>query len=209
TLMAADILLYQTNLVPVGKDQKQHLELTRDLAGRMNTKFGSDQKPLFKIPEPFIPPVGAKIMDLQDPTKKMSKSSQSDSGTVFLTDDEKKIMKKVKRAVTDSGSEIRFDENSQPGVSNLLTIQAVLTGESIESRVKAYEGKQYGHLKIETGEMIVENLRPLQEEMNRLLEDKAELDQILKKGALKAREKASQTLDHVYSSIGFFPRVSL
>lgn len=203
TLMAADILVYQANLVPVGQDQKQHLELARDLAERVNNRFG---KKLFTIPEPYIAPVGAKIMDLQDPTAKMSKSSDNENATLFLTDSDSALEKKLKRAVTDSENEIQFDFEKKPGVSNLLSIQSAITGKSIESIVKSYAGKQYGHLKVETAEIVIEALRPLREEMEKLLKDKGYLDQILKKGAQAAGALAQKTVDAVYDALGFIPR---
>ena len=197
-LMAADILLYQTDLVPVGADQKQHLELTRDLALRMNNLYG----PLFKIPEPFIPKVGARIMDLQEPESKMSKSSSSELGAVFLNDSPKEIEKKFKRAVTDSGSEISYSPD-KPGIKNLIDIQTVITGRTVDDIVKSYAGKMYGHLKVDTAQIVCDELRPLQERTNRYLNDRGELEQILKKGAAKAAEKAELTLQKVYQAIGF------
>ncbi len=199
-LMAADILLYQTQLVPVGQDQKQHLELTRDLAIRFNNRF---KKKIFKIPEPYIPKVGAKIMDLQNPTSKMGKS-ENEKGTVFLLDSDSEILKKVKRAVTDSGTKITHDE-SKPGIKNLLTIQSVLCEKTIDEIVTSYQGKQYGHLKMETAEIIVEAIRPIRKKIQTLLNDKGELDRILKMGADKARAKAHSTLKSVYESFGFIP----
>src|SRR5215207_9423377 len=177
-LMAADILLYQTNLVPVGKDQKQHLELTRDLAERFNRDFGET----FKVPEPFIPPVGANIKSLQDPQKKMSKSDENVSGSIFLLDDADTITKKIKRAVTDSGTDIRFDDQ-RPAIKNLLTIYSLLTGKSNEECEQHFEGKGYGHFKTELAETVVEFLRPFQERVNQY--DDASLDAILKPGAEK------------------------
>lgn len=207
-LMASDILLYQTDLVPVGADQKQHIELARDLAIRMNHHFGKDAAgkaaPLFKIPEPWIPPVGAKIMSLQDPTKKMSKSDADPHASVFLDDEDKEIEKKLKRAVTDSGTEIT-DDDAKPGVKNLLTIQSVLTEKAIPELVASYAGKMYGHLKVDTAEIVVNHVRPIREEMKRLLADKGELDRVLRKGADAARARAQPTLASVYERIGFIP----
>jgi tryptophanyl-tRNA synthetase len=204
SLMAADILLYQTNLVPVGQDQKQHLELARDLAIRMNNTYGE----LFKVPEVFIPPVGAKIMSLQDPLKKMSKSDEDPTATVFLSDTDDVIMKKIKRAVTDSGSEIVFapEREDKAGVTNLLTIQAAITGLAPAAIAASYAGKQYGHLKVGTAEVVVEHLRPLREEYQRLLQDRGELDRIFAKGADAARERAETTMKKVRQAIGFLPR---
>jgi tryptophanyl-tRNA synthetase len=205
-LMAADILLYQTDYVPVGIDQKQHIELTRDLAIRMNNAYTKKEKtPLFRIPEPMIPALGAKIMSLQDPTKKMSKSDPDPSATLFLDDTDKDIEKKVKRAVTDSGSEI-IDSDDKPGVRNLLTLQSVLTGRSIEELVQGYVGKQYGHLKVDTAQVCVEAIRPIRERTNELMSDLTYLDQVLKRGAEKASERAAATMKAVYDKIGFIPK---
>jgi tryptophanyl-tRNA synthetase len=194
-LMAADILLYQTDLVPVGQDQKQHLELTRDLAERFNRDYGE----AFKIPEPYIPKAGAKIGSLQDPEKKMSKSDENPNGSIFLLDDPDAITKKIKRAVTDSGTDIRFDE-SRPAITNLLTIYHLLTGKSNEECERHFEGKGYGHLKTELAEVVVEFLRPFQERVN--VYDDATLDSILNSGAEKARSIAKQTLQDVYRKLG-------
>jgi tryptophanyl-tRNA synthetase len=194
-LMAADILLYQTDLVPVGKDQKQHLELTRDLAQRFNRDFGET----FKIPEPFIPPVGANIRSLQDPEKKMSKSDENLNGSIFLLDDADSITKKIKRAVTDSGTTIEFDE-SRPAISNLLTIFHLLTDKTIEESVAHFEGKGYGALKAELAEATVEFLRPFQERVKQY--DDSTLNGILKRGAEKARKIAKETLLDVYQKTG-------
>jgi len=198
-LMAADILLYQANLVPVGQDQKQHIELTRDIALRMNNLYGDD---LFTIPEPYIGSVGAKIMDLQNPESKMGKSDSADTGAVYLSDSDNEILKKVKRAVTDSGSEIKGTED-QPGIRNLLTIQSSITGLSQSELIKQYAGKQYGHLKVETAELLVEEIRPVRETINKLLNNINYLDAILTKGAEKASQAAQVTLEKVYERIGF------
>jgi tryptophanyl-tRNA synthetase len=194
-LMAADILLYQTDLVPVGQDQKQHLELTRDLAERFNRDFGET----FKLPEPFIPPVGANIKSLQEPEKKMSKSDENVNGSIFLLDDADTITKKVKRAVTDSGTEIRFDA-TRPAITNLLTIYHLLTGKSPEQSEQYFEGKGYGHFKTELAETVVEFLRPFQARVKEY--DDATLDAILKGGAEKARGIARETLADVYRKMG-------
>jgi len=194
-LMAADILLYQTNLVPIGQDQKQHLELTRDLAERFNRDFGET----FAIPEAYIPPVGAKIMSLQDPTKKMSKSDENVTGSIFLLDDADTITKKIKRAVTDSGTEIKFDD-TRPAITNLLTIFHLLTGKSNEECEAHFAGKGYGQLKSELAEVVVEFLRPFQERVQQY--DDAALTAILKPGAEKAREVARKTLSDVYEKVG-------
>ncbi len=194
-LMAADILLYQTDLVPVGRDQKQHLELTRDLAERFNRDFGET----FKIPEPYIPPVGANILSLQDPAKKMSKSDDDLNGSIFLLDDADTVTKKIKRAVTDSGTDIRFDE-TRPAITNLLTIYQLLTGKSNAECEQQFEGKGYGHFKTELAETVVEFLRPFQERVKQF--DDAALEAILKPGAEKAGAIASETLNSVYARMG-------
>jgi tryptophanyl-tRNA synthetase len=202
TLMAADILLYQTQLVPVGDDQKQHVELTRDLALRMNHAYATE---LFTVPEPHIPKIGARVMSLQDPTKKMSKSDPDPKATIFLTDSNKEIEKKLKSAVTDSGSEITYTLE-KPGIKNLIDIQASLLGEDPTSVVARYVGKMYGHLKVETAEVVVSQLGPIRIETDRLLADKAELTRILQRGAEKARARAQQTLSKVYDTLGFAPQ---
>jgi tryptophanyl-tRNA synthetase len=194
-LMAADILLYQTDLVPVGKDQKQHLELTRDLAERFNRDFGET----FKIPDPYIPPVGANIKSLQDPAKKMSKSDENPGGSIFLLDDADAVTKKIKRAVTDSGTDIRFDDE-RPAITNLLTIYHLLTGRSNEECEALFAGKGYGQFKTELAEVVVEFLRPFQERVKEY--DDATLDSILTAGAEKARSIARKTLSDVYSKMG-------
>lgn len=201
-LMAADILLYQSELVPVGADQKQHLELTRDLAHRYNNRF---ERELFKVPDPFIPDTtsGGRIMSLQDPLSKMSKSDTNQNNFIGLLDDPKTIIKKFKKAQTDSGSEIFYDLANKPGVSNLLTIYSVISGLSIAEVEKHFEGKMYGHLKVELGELVAEYLNPIQTEYYRIRESETELKQILQKGAEQAREKAQKTLKSVHEAIGF------
>jgi len=198
-LMAADILLYDTHQVPTGADQKQHIELTRDLALRINHYY---QKDLFQIPEPMIPRVGGRIMDLQNPERKMGKSDSSENGAVYVFDSDKQIEKKIKRAVTDSGSEITWDPQ-KPGVQNLLTIQSALSGRSPEELVESYEGKQYGHLKVDTAQEVVATLGPLRDEAQRLLQDRGELDRILKEGAQKARALAGPKVEEVQKTMGF------
>jgi tryptophanyl-tRNA synthetase len=202
SLMAADILLYQANRIPVGEDQKQHVELTRDLALRLN---GAYQRELFVVPEPFIPAIGARIMSLQEPTKKMSKSDPDPKATIFLTDSNKQIEKKIKSAVTDSGSEISYGSD-KPGVKNLIDIQCALLGETPETLVARYAGKMYGHLKADTAEVVISKLGPLRDEAERMLGDRAELDAALAIGASKARARARKTLDAVYDAIGLIPR---
>lgn len=194
-LMASDILLYQTDLVPVGQDQKQHLELTRDLAERFNRDFGET----FVVPEPFIPPVGANILSLQDPTKKMSKSDENANGSIFLLDDADTITKKFKKAVTDSGTSINF-EPDRPAIRNLLTIYHLLTGKSPDECIVHFEGKGYGHFKTELADTVVEFLRPFQDRVKDYSD--LELNKILKTGAEKARQIAGQTLRNVYERTG-------
>lgn len=197
-LMAADILLYGTHFVPVGADQKQHVELTRDVAMRMNGLFGDD---LFVVPQPLIPARGARIMDLQDPTMKMSKSALSDAGTIFLLDPPEVIEKKLKRAVTDSGSEITYDA-TKPGIKNLIEIQSVITNKPADEIVKSYAGKQYGHLKVETAQIIISALQPIQKRIKELLDDRTELLHILREGAERARSVASAKVKTVYQRLG-------
>jgi len=194
-LMAADILLYQTDLVPVGQDQKQHLELCRDLAERFNRDYGDT----FKIPDPYIPPLGASIKSLQDPEKKMSKSDENLNGSIFLLDDADTVTKKIKRAVTDSGTTIEFDE-TRPAISNLLSIYQILTGKTPDECVAHFEGKGYGHFKNELAETVVEFLRPFQERVKEF--DDETLQSILKTGADRAREIAAETLKDVYVRLG-------
>jgi tryptophanyl-tRNA synthetase len=198
-LQAADILIYQADAVPVGEDQRQHLELTRDLAQRFNTKFGDT----LTVPEPLIVKATAKIVDLQDPTAKMSKSSPG--GCAWLLDDDKTLAKKIKSAVTDSEREIVFDPERKPGVSNLLTIQHALTGTAIDDLVADYAGRGYGDLKVDTAEIVVEAVRPLRERHFELMADPAELHRLMTIGARKARETAAQTLELVYQRVGFVP----
>lgn len=194
-LMAADILLYQTDLVPVGQDQKQHLELSRDLAVRFNRDFGET----FKVPEPYIPKAGASIKSLQDPAKKMSKSDENLKSSIFLTDDADTITKKIKSAVTDSGTDINFDE-TRPAINNLLTIYQLVTDKTAEECVAHFEGKMYGQFKGELAEAVVEFLRPFQQRIADY--DDVSLRQILDRGAEKARSIAAETLADVYSRTG-------
>lgn len=199
-LMAADILLYQTHLVPVGQDQKQHLELTRDIAERFNRDYGET----FVIPEPYIPPVGAKIMSLADPEKKMAKSDENLNGAIFLNDTPDMILKKFKRAVTDSlTTGIVFDEERK-GLFNLLTIYQVVTGKNREEIESHFAGKGYGHLKTELAEAVIEYLKPFQAKMAEI--DDTELEKILKASAEKARSVASETLKLTYERVGLHKR---
>ena len=194
-LMASDILLYQTELVPIGQDQKQHLELTRDLAERFNRDYGET----FVIPEAFIPPTGAKILSLQEPSKKMSKSDENLNGSIFLLDDADTITKKMKKAVTDSGSDITFDD-ARPAIKNLLTIYQLITGKTAADCETHFAGKGYGNFKTETADAIIEFLRPFQERVKEF--DDEELKSILKNGAEKARMTARETLKTVYEKMG-------
>ncbi|MCT4618148.1 MAG: tryptophan--tRNA ligase [Marinisporobacter sp.] len=200
-LMAADILLYQTDLVPVGEDQKQHLELARNLAQRFNGKYSDT----FKVPDPYIPKVGARIMSLQEPTKKMSKSDENVNGFIGLVEGGDSIVKKVKRAVTDSVGIVKHSDD-QPGVKNLLTIYSKLSGKSVEEIEKMYEGKGYGDFKNDTAEVIVEGLRPIREKYEDLLKNKDYLENIYAEGANKAERVARKTLRKVYKKVGFVPR---
>lgn len=204
SLMAADILLYQANQVPVGDDQKQHLELTRDIANRFNNLYGQT----FTIPDPYIPEVGARVMSLQEPTKKMSKSDENTNNFVGLLEDPKKITKKIKRAVTDSDEQARiyFDTQEKPGVSNLLSLLSCATGKSVADLVPAYEDKMYGHLKGDVAEAVVSLIEPIQAKYALLRDDQAELDRIMKSGAMRAQERAQTTIDKVYKAIGFIPK---
>ncbi|QYN34954.1 tryptophan--tRNA ligase [Pseudonocardia sp. DSM 110487] len=200
-LQAADILLYQADGVPVGEDQRQHLELTRDLAQRFNTRFGK----AFVVPEPFIPTGIAKIQDLQDPTAKMSKSASSPAGIIELLDDPKVSAKKIRSAVTDTEREIRFDPEAKPGISNLLTIYSALTDRKISEIEADYAGKGYGDLKKDLAELVAQFVEPLRERVRTYRDDPAELDRVLARGATRAREIASATLTVVHERIGFLP----
>ena len=200
-LMASDILLYQADLVPVGADQKQHLELSRDLAIRFNGKYS----PTFTVPEPFIPKQGARIMSLQDPESKMSKSDKNPNNYISLLDDSNVIMKKFKRAVTDSETEIKYDENRK-GLHNLINIYSSYTGKTPDQIEDMYEGKMYSDFKVDLADIVIDALRPIQEEYNKIYNDKGYLDQLLKEGAEKARYQARKTLDKVYRKVGFIKR---
>jgi tryptophanyl-tRNA synthetase len=204
-LQAADILLYQANEVPVGEDQKQHLELTRDIATRFNNLYGE----VFTMPEPCIPKDGARVMSLQDPSKKMSKSDDNRNNVIGLLEDTKQLTKKIKRAVTDSDehANIYFDVAEKPGVSNLLSLLSATSGHSIESLVPQYKDKMYGHLKGDVAESVVNLLTPIQSEYARIRQDLPYLHEVMHAGSAKAREKATDTLAKVYKSLGFLPRV--
>ncbi|PIJ51209.1 tryptophan--tRNA ligase [Erwinia sp. OLTSP20] len=200
-LMAADILLYQTHQVPVGEDQKQHLELCRDVASRFNALYGD----IFRIPEPFIPQSGARVMSLLEPTKKMSKSDDNRNNVIGLLEDPKSVVKKIKRAVTDSDEPpvVRYDVKEKAGVSNLLDILSGVTGTSIAELEKSFEGKMYGHLKSEVAEAVSDMLAGLQERYHRYRNDEAFLETVMRDGAEKARAMAQETLKKVYQAVGF------
>ena len=201
-LMAADILLYQADVVPVGVDQKQHLEITRDIAERFNNIYGD----VFTIPEAYIGKVGAKIMSLQDPVKKMSKSDENPNASIYLMDDPDTIMRKCKRAVTDSEAQILY-RDEQPGVKNLINIYSACTGRTPEEVVKEFDGRGYGDFKMAVGESVVSVLKPLQDEAARLTKDKAYIDGIIKENAEKAGYYANKTLRKVQKKVGFPERV--
>lgn len=197
-LMAADILLFQSDVVPVGIDQMQHLELTRDIAQRFNNVYGD----VFTIPEPYIGKVGAKIMSLQDPSRKMSKSDENVNASIYLMDDPDSIMRKCKRAVTDSQAQILY-RDEQPGVKNLIDIYSACTGKTPEDTVKEFDGRGYGEFKLAVGEAVVSVLKPLQNEVERLGKDKAYIDGIIKENAEKAGYYANKTLRKVQKKVGF------
>ena len=200
-LQAADILLYQADHVPVGEDQRQHLELTRDLAQRFNSRFGQT----FTVPEPFIVKETAKIYDLQDPTAKMSKSTSSPNGVLDLLDEPRRNAKRIRSAVTDTGTEVRYDLERKPGVSNLLTIYSALSGQTVAALEQRYTGRGYGDLKKDLAEVVADVLGPVREKALGYLEDPAVLDDVLAEGARRARERAGATLERVYDAVGFLP----
>ena len=200
-LMAADILLYQTDLVPVGEDQKQHLELARDLANRFNNRYS----PTFKVPEPYIQKAGARVMSLQDPTKKMSKSDENENAYILLIDDEDTIRRKIKRSVTDSVGIVQYSDE-QPGIKNLLNIYSKLSDKSIDEIVTMYEGKGYGDFKADVAEVIVEALRPIRERYEEILKDKEYLESVYAKGAQRAEAQARKTLRKVYKKVGLIEK---
>ncbi len=201
-LMAADILLYQADVVPVGVDQKQHLEITRDIAQRFNAVYGD----VFTIPEAFIPKAGAKIMSLQDPQKKMSKSDENANAAVMLLDDRDSILRKFKRAVTDSGSEVRYAED-KPGISNLIEIYGCVTGKGRVSVEQEFEGRGYGEFKMAVGEAVADHLGPIQARYQELMADKAYLDAMIKQNDEKAQGYAVKTLRKVQKKIGLTERI--
>jgi len=203
-LQAADILLYQADKVPVGEDQKQHLELTRDIATRVNNLYGD----VFRLPDPYIPDFGARIMSLQEPEKKMSKSDNNPNNFIGLLEDPKKLAKKIKRAVTDSDEQanIYFNPTEKPGVSNLLTLLSLATGKSIKELEPEYTDKMYGHLKGDVADAVVALLEPIQARYAEIRADRAYLDDVMRQGAEKASARASETLAKVYKAVGFIPK---
>ena len=202
TLMASDILLYQADLVPVGSDQKQHVELTRDIATRFNGVYGD----VFTIPEPFIPKLGARIMSLASPENKMSKSDADNGGCVYIMQSPDEIMRLFKRAVTDSETNVKYDPENKKGVSNLMTIFSVAAGKSLDDIEAEFSGRGYGDFKLAVGEAVVEMLRPIREEAERIMKDKAYLESVYKNGAEKASRLARKTLSKVHRKIGFVDR---
>ena len=198
-LMAADILLYQADLVPVGEDQRQHLELCRDIVGFFDNRYGEG---VFKMPEAYVGKMGARIMSLQDPDKKMSKSDENDKNFVSIIDDFKKIEKKIKGATTDSGTEIKYDVENKAGLANLMTIYSVLSGKSYAQLEADYAGKMYGHLKVDLAELVVETLRPVRAQYDDLMKNKDYLNTLMKSGADRAAERAAATLKTVYEKVG-------
>ena len=203
-LQAADILLYQADKVPVGEDQKQHLELTRDIATRVNNLYSD----VFRLPDPYIPDFGARIMSLQEPEKKMSKSDNNPNNFIGLLEDPKKLAKKIKRAVTDSDEQanIYFNPTEKPGVSNLLTLLSLATGKSIKELEPEYTDKMYGHLKGDVADAVVALLEPIQARYAEIRADRAYLDDVMRQGAEKASARASETLAKVYKAVGFIPK---
>jgi tryptophanyl-tRNA synthetase len=200
-LQAADVLAYDAELVPVGEDQRQHLELARDIAQRFNGRFPDT----FVVPDLLIPKATAKIYDLQDPSSKMSKSAATDAGLINLLDDPARSAKKIRSAVTDSEREIRYDLDTKPGVSNLLTIQSAVTGIDIAKLVEGYSGRGYGDLKKDTADAVVEFVTPLKARVDELLKDSTELENVLAAGAARAEDVAAKTVDRVYDRLGFLP----
>lgn len=200
-LMAADILLYNADLVPVGEDQRQHLELTRNVAQRFNARYGDT----FHIPEPYIPKVGSKIMDLQEPSKKMSKSSENPNSFISLMDDDKTILKKIKRSVTDSLGVVAYNEE-QPGIKNLIEIYSTITGKNTEQIVKDYENKGYGLFKGDVAEAIIAQIGPVRDQALEYMQDREYLEKIYREGAEKARAAAEKMLEEVYEKVGFVKR---
>jgi tryptophanyl-tRNA synthetase len=203
TLMASDILLYQADVVPVGEDQRQHMELCRDLVVFFENRYGEG---ILKMPEAYIGKAGARVMALQDPSKKMSKSDDNEKNFVSIIDSPKKIQKKIKSAQTDSDTVVNYDPENKPGLANLLTIYSVLSERSIEEICKDYEGKMYGHLKVDLADLVVDTLKPVQEKYEDLMKNKDHLEALMEKGAQKARLRAADTLKKVYETTGLIYR---
>lgn len=202
-LMAADILLYQAHMVPVGEDQRQHLELCRDIVGFWENRYGEG---IFTMPDAYVGKMGARIMSLQEPEKKMSKSDENEKNFVSIIDDSKKIEKKIKSATTDSGTDIKFDPENKAGLANLMTIYSVLTGKTTDELEKEYAGKMYGHLKVDLADLVVETLKPVREKYDDLMKNRDHLDTLLKSGAERAQIRARGTLDKVYQAVGLVRR---
>ncbi len=198
-LMAGDILLYRTDIVPIGEDQRQHLELSRDIAQRFNTRYGET----FVVPEGVFPETGGRVMNLQEPDVKMSKSRGAESGTVLMLDPPETIRKKLKTAVTDSGTEVRYDPEQKPGISNLIELMTVVTGDSIPGIEARYDGSGYGRFKEDVAEAIIEVLHPIRQRYEELRADVGELDRLFRIGAEKAREASAPTLELIYERLGF------
>jgi tryptophanyl-tRNA synthetase len=198
-LMAGDILLYRTDIVPIGEDQRQHLELTRDVAQRFNARYGET----FVVPDGVFPDTGGRVMNLQEPDVKMSKSRGAESGTLLMLDSPEVVRKKVKTAVTDSGTDVRYDPEEKPGISNLIELMTVVTGEAIPDIEARYDGAGYGRFKEDVGDAIVELLRPIQQRYQEVRSDPAELERLLAVGADKARAASAPTLELMYERMGF------
>lgn len=202
-LMAADILLYQADMVPVGEDQRQHMELTRDIVGFWENRYGEG---IFKMPEAYVGKVGARVMSLQEPTKKMSKSDENEKNFIAIIDDPKVVEKKIKSATTDSDTVIKYDMENKVGLSNLMNIYSALTGKTFEEIEKIYEGKMYGHLKVDLAQIVVDKLSPVREKYLDLMKNKDYLDQLMNEGAAKAEVRAESTLKKVYEATGLVLR---
>lgn len=202
-LMAADILLYQVDMVPVGEDQRQHMELARDIVGFWENRYGPG---IFKMPEAYVGKVGARIMSLQDPTKKMSKSDDNEKNFIAIIDDPKIVEKKIKSATTDSDTVVKYDLENKAGLANLMNIYSVMTGKGFEEIEKLYEGKMYGHLKVDLAEIVVSTLTPVREKYLDLMKNKDYLDKLMNEGAMKAEARSEATLKKVYEATGLVPR---
>jgi len=204
-LQAADILLYHADEVPVGEDQRHHIELARDIGQRFNHRFASPEEPVFTLPKAVHPPAAARVMDLQDPTVKMSKSASSEKGIISVLDEPKRIEKKIKSAVTDSAGDIRHDREAKPGVSNLLEILAAATGREVDALAAEYDGGGYGAFKLAVAEAVIELLRPIQDRYAQLAEDPAQVHRVLEEGAERARAVAVPTLERAKQAMGLLP----